>query len=219
MNALLNEVLGEATNATMSSSDWYKGIGLSIFVSFITGASKLAIRKSWLIQHEQEEAQQHQPALECEQRTQVTLAVYHLADDTDASGDLNLIIEEDDDASKTCFDSVVNSKKVPCCRMNPRALRYAGMFGMTVLNPLCSVVAMNYASPSILAPFSGLALVWVILGAGVYLGEAPSKPQIVATLLIVIGEVVVAVFGDHTNDSGVTVEEVVRMRTIQHTIV
>ena len=44
-----------------------------------------------------------------------------------------------------------------------RSLRYSGMFGMTVLNPLFCVLAMNYASPSILAPFSGLTKVWIIL--------------------------------------------------------
>mmetsp|Transcript_41503 Transcript_41503/g.99952 ORF Transcript_41503/g.99952 Transcript_41503/m.99952 type:complete len:434 (+) Transcript_41503:62-1363(+) len=209
----LNEVSEAANN--MSSSDWCKGIGLSIFVSFITGASKLAIRKSWLIQHEQEAAEAEgrpcNPVLGCEQGTEVTSTAYLLSDDTDdqESGDSGEL-DDDSDATK-CFEFMrLQDKKQQCFKLNPRALRYAGMFGMTVLNPLCSVVAMNYASPSILAPFSGLALVWVILGAGVYLGEAPSNSQIVATLLIVIGEVVVAVFGDHTNDSGVTVEDVAK---------
>jgi hypothetical protein len=40
-------------------------------------------------------------------------------------------------------------------------------------------------------------------------GEIPSKAQVVAASLIVTGEVVVATFGDHTNDDGVTVDSVV----------
>lgn len=211
MEFILHEVTEAASN--MSSSDWYKGIGLSIFVSFITGASKLAIRKSWLIQHEQEAAEAELnpgPVLGCEQGTEVTSTAYLLSDEMYESSELSHDEDSDEDSdAKSCFDFMLQDNKYQCFKLNPRALRYAGMFGMTVLNPLCSVFAMNYASPSILAPFSGLALVWVILGAGVYLGEPPSKAQILATLLIVIGEVVVAVFGDHTNDNGITVEEVV----------
>ncbi|CAJ1939434.1 unnamed protein product [Cylindrotheca closterium] len=218
MEYFLHDV-SEATNS-MSSSDWCKGIGLSIFVSFITGASKLAIRKSWLIQHEQEaaaaeaEGQSSYPLLGCEQGTEITSTAYLVSHDgmvDESSGEL------DDSDDKNCFD-FMQDKKQRYFKLNPRALRYAGMFGMTVLNPLCSVFAMNYASPSILAPFSGLALVWVILGAGVYLGEPPSKSQVAATLLIVIGEVVVAIFGDHTNDSGVTVEEVAKSYSSPATI-
>ena len=36
-----------------------------------------------------------------------------------------------------------------------------GMIGMSFLNPLFCVLAMKYANPSILAPFSGLTLVWI----------------------------------------------------------
>lgn len=82
---------------------------------------------------------------------------------------------------------------------------------MTVLNPVCSVFAMNYASPSILAPLGGLTLVWVILFSGMMLGEYPSSSEMIAATLIMVGEVIVTVFGDHTNDDGVTVEDVVRL--------
>lgn len=219
----------------MSSSDWYKGIGLSVFVSLITGASKLAIRKSWLVQHELEmEEDQHQNNTssssqpteeECEQETEATSTDYLLSDDTvdDDSEDS----ESTSDATSSSTPPISNSlldRPILCggknrsFQLNPRVLRYAGMFGMTVLNPLFSVIAMNYAAPSILAPFSGLALVWVILFSGMYLGETPSKPQIIATLLVVIGEVVVAIFGDHTNDSGVTVEEVAKSYSSPATI-
>lgn len=88
-------------------------------------------------------------------------------------------------------------------------LRGTGMVGMTFLNPLCSVLAMNYASPSILAPFSGLTLVWIVLLSGRLLGEDPTRPQLAAASLIVLGETVVAAFGDHTNEEGRTVADVV----------
>lgn len=87
-------------------------------------------------------------------------------------------------------------------------LRYSGMIGMTILNPLFCVLAMNYASPSILAPFSGLTLVWIVLFSETLIGEKPSRKQIIAASLIVLGEVVVAVWGDHTNDENVTLDNV-----------
>jgi len=89
-------------------------------------------------------------------------------------------------------------------------LRGFGMVGMTVFNPLATVTAMNYASPSILAPFSGLTLVWIILFSPLVVGEKASPRQLLACSLILVGEGVVAMFGDHTNDAGRTVTEVVR---------
>jgi drug/metabolite transporter (DMT)-like permease len=85
------------------------------------------------------------------------------------------------------------------------------MIGMTFLNPLCCVVAMNYASPSILAPFSGLTLVWIVLFAEMMIGERPRRTQVGAAGLIVLGEVVISVFGDHSNDENSTLDDVVRM--------
>ena len=87
-------------------------------------------------------------------------------------------------------------------------LRGSGMIGMTFLNPACSVLAMNYASPSILAPFSGLTLVWIVLFSQPLIGESPTLHQVSAAALIVLGEAIVAAFGDHTNDEGVSVEDV-----------
>lgn len=90
-------------------------------------------------------------------------------------------------------------------------LYISGMIGMTFLNPLCCVLAMKYANPSILAPFSGLTLVWVVLFSGRIVGETPGVSQKVACALIILGEVLVAMFGDHTNgeEGGGSVEEVV----------
>ena len=121
-----------------SLADWSKGIALSVLASIIGGASKLSIRKSWLIE-------------------QQTTTKSHRS----------------------------------------LALRRAGMLGMTILNPLCCVAAMEYASPSILAPFSGLTLVWIVAFCGPVLGEPPTSTQVQASILIVVGEVLVALFGDH----------------------
>ncbi|KAL9179012.1 hypothetical protein ACHAXT_011985 [Thalassiosira profunda] len=81
-------------------------------------------------------------------------------------------------------------------------LYLAGFVGMSFLNPLCCVLAMKYANPSILAPFSGLTLVWVVLFAGAVVDEHPGRMQVLACALIVMGEVLVATFGDHTNGEG-----------------
>ena len=89
------------------------------------------------------------------------------------------------------------------------ALYISGMIGMTFLNPLCCVLAMRFANPSILAPFSGLTLVWVVLFSGRAVGEYPGMSQRLACSLIVLGEVLVAMFGDHTNENDESVEDVV----------
>ena len=91
-----------------------------------------------------------------------------------------------------------------------KLVRYCGMVGMSILNPICCVLAMNYASPSILAPFSGLTLVWVILLSPLVVQETPSCQSQLACALIIIGEVIVAIFGDHTNDDGVSVHDVLQ---------
>jgi drug/metabolite transporter (DMT)-like permease len=84
--------------------------------------------------------------------------------------------------------------------------------GMTIFNPLCCVIAMNYASPSILAPFSGLTLVWIIVLSDALIQERASPRQVFAAILIILGEIIVSLFGDHTNDENVTIENVVRFK-------
>ena len=88
-------------------------------------------------------------------------------------------------------------------------LYVSGMIGMSFLNPLCCVLAMKYANPSILAPFSGLTLVWIVLFSGISVGEHPGRSQKMACALIVAGEVLVALFGDHTNEEDRDVDDVV----------
>lgn len=80
-----------------------------------------------------------------------------------------------------------------------RSLRYAGLFGMSGLNPIFDVLAMKFASPSLLAPFSGLTLAWIIVLSSYLIGEQPQRAQIFAASLICVGEVFVMAFGDHSN--------------------
>eukprot|EP00518_Triparma_eleuthera_P023182 CAMPEP_0197570600 /NCGR_PEP_ID=MMETSP1320-20131121/40985_1 /TAXON_ID=91990 /ORGANISM="Bolidomonas sp., Strain RCC2347" /LENGTH=156 /DNA_ID=CAMNT_0043133041 /DNA_START=86 /DNA_END=553 /DNA_ORIENTATION=+ len=75
-----------------------------------------------------------------------------------------------------------------------------GMFGMAIVNPACGVGAMAFANPSLLAPFSGLTLVWVVLFSKRTTGEEPTRTQVVAACTIILGEIVVTLCGDHEDD-------------------
>ena len=103
-----------------------------------------------------------------------------------------------------------NKQSVLSPKQTSWLLYLSGMIGMSILNPVCCVLAMKYANPSILAPFSGLTLVWVVLFSGYVVNEHPGKSQKVACALIVCGEVMVAMWGDHTNGSDKSVDDVVR---------
>jgi drug/metabolite transporter (DMT)-like permease len=243
-------------SGSISASDWAKGIALSVLASIVGGVSKLAIRKSWLLQHAQEREQQ-----EVNERNHTSIddgevldTRYDLlseghhpinnnnnnnnnknnTDDAERSSTLESTEEDEDLArplhEKTCgicgpccttttsplsTSSLESSSLFHCCSCSctkslwfPYILRYTGMVGMSVLNPIFCVLAMNYASPSILAPFSGLTLCWVILCSPCVNNEQPSTQQILACALIIAGEVIVALFGDHTNDEGVTIDDV-----------
>ncbi|ACI65505.1 predicted protein [Phaeodactylum tricornutum CCAP 1055/1] len=209
------------SETTVSASDWIKGISLSILASMIGGASKLAIRKSWLLQQRwEDEIENHLHAGDSLLRIR---SIASLAESSDSEDGL----EDDEENSRTLAvvaneidstDSVTDNDEarlryenaglemMEAIRKKQRYLAYtlrgSGMFGMTCLNPLCCVLAMNYASPSILAPFSGLTLVWIVLLSRPLIRESPSRRQVVAAVFIIVGEVVVAVFGDHKNDEG-----------------
>lgn len=114
--------------------------------------------------------------------------------------------QEDENAGTSIADDTAVQEEKGIKRV-ALGLRLSGMVGMTFLNPFCGVLAMNYASPSILAPFSGLTLVWIVLFSNILIDEQPSQMQIFAAGLIVFGEVIVAVFGDHTNDVGITLAQ------------
>jgi EamA-like transporter family len=214
----------DAAKQIMSASAWIKGIAWSVASSIFGGASKLAIRKSWLMeQHPLQPPPQQQTATN---RNDTYSYYNNIVDD----GDIDTILPHHSNDSDGSTASSSNSDIIllrtatiqqrehlqsytfPAYpqRWQSISLRVFGMIGMTFLNPLCSVLAMNYASPSILAPFSGLTLVWIVLFSEPLIGEKPSIRQIIAAALIVLGEVIIAFFGDHTNDEGITVNDVVR---------
>ena len=193
----------------ITASDWAKGIFLSIIASIIGGASKLSIRKSWLIQAEQ--VNQYHQHEEEEQGSMSTSNDNLLSNDNTTVEQPDLVTPPLATADATDHDEQ-RQRQQRQRRPSPvwfYFLRGCGMFGMSVLNPICCVLAMNYASPSILAPFSGLTLVWVILFSPLVNNEQPSSRQILACCFIIAGEVIVAIFGDHTNDEGISVAEVV----------
>ncbi len=171
----------------VTASGWIKGIALSVLASIIGGASKLAIRRSWLI----EASASRNDALLAESRDP-------------QSQDLEISYESMSDEEDNTSLEAYECKRI---KRIAKSLRLCGLVGMTFLNPLCCVLAMNYASPSILAPFSGLTLVWIILLSGPVIHEAPSYQQVFAAILVIAGEGFVGAFGDHKNDDNVTLEE------------
>lgn len=230
-------------NGYISADAWAKGIFYSVLASIVGGASKLAIRKSWLMVQVQgsdsaasttsistaeeggEEffsdnngsvgnpsSSDHSPPppphLHSGGRSSGPSSPYHLKkDDQNQTEDTNITSmvtrKEEYTASRDGPTSSYYNNAMALC------LRYSGMFGMTILNPFFCVLAMNYASPSILAPFSGLTLVWIILFSEYVISERPQTKQIIAAGLIITGQIIVGIFGDHTNDDGVTLDEIV----------
>ena len=184
----------------VTATDWLWGITYSVLASIIGGGSKLAIRKSWII-HGRLQSGASSVALppelgvsQSESRELSTIEIMESAFST-----------ENDGSPKLC--TISKAKAVSWF------LYLFGMIGMSFLNPLCCVLAMQYANPSILAPFSGLTLVWVILFSGVVVGEHPQQRQVIACAYIVLGEVLVALFGDHTNASNMDVDAVIASYT------
>lgn len=202
----------------ITADAWAKGIGYSILASLVGGASKLAIRKSWLMVDEEDEPSESSDTMTSSENG----SMYQEAEDRfydDASvnesnenvrrSNYNRIVE-DDENGHSIAQTVERDEKPMIVSKNATALclRYSGMFGMTFVNPAFCVLAMNYASPSILAPFSGLTLVWIILCSEYFISERPQARQVIAACLIITGQVIVGIFGDHTNDDGITLEEV-----------
>lgn len=245
--------MSSSSSTTVTAEDWIKGITLSVIASIIGGASKLAIRKSWMIVAQLDQIQQAEEVAlyHTESVGSTTTRDSFSSHQEDESNHQDEDEENDEDADgERPQDRLVRSRSLrhrtlarqsmeaglmvgvpptlppstpprsralrrpsllPPSRGLAYCLRLSGMLGMTFLNPLCGVWAMNYASPSILAPFSGLTLVWIVTLSPPLIGEHPSPAQVLAAAFIVLGEVVVAVYGDHTNDAGVTVEDVVRI--------
>jgi len=245
--------------AEVSVHDWIRGITLSVVASIIGGASKLAIRKSWLIYHaargqqhthkvsmsrsikrllyrgirdayeevfsptnslhkqhyEEEESQSPPQDTEIESSTNQQITPLEVLQDEsfsnnhiDTPSDTYFFNQNDDIPYNNNHISTMNTKLLSQKQIS-WLLYLFGMIGMSFLNPVCGVLAMKYASPSILAPFSGLTLVWVVLFSGIVVNEHPGKSQKIACTLIVLGEVLVAMFGDHTNGEDINVADVI----------
>jgi len=178
-----------------SALDWTKGISLSILASMIGGVSKLAIRKSWLLQAEANRGCDAFGKRSLSDEKLIVASGEHATTPRDAT-------TTNREPDRLAGFVSTRSKFAPYC------LRYAGMFGMSVLNPVCNVVALNYETPSIHAPLAGLTLVWVILGSPLVNNEKPTNRQMVACCFIFVGEMMVAIFGDHTNDVYVSIDDV-----------
>lgn len=237
--------------------DWLRGVTYSVLASIIGAASKLSIRKSWLVAaklKQQAERDCQSADIDDQDLTRpydaktstknyrtvspqgitsghaftdgndrllapLEVAASSHNDSMDDSHSMNR-----DDGSCFFFDPIRESlPRSNSKQQNQKAISWilyaSGMLGMTILNPLCCVLAMKYANPSILAPFSGLTLVWVVILSGCYLGERPVRRQKVACGLIILGQGIVAAFGDHTNKSDVTLEEVVSIVVIVFSVI
>ena len=114
------------------------------------------------------------------------------------------LLEEEHAAKKEALPSSVLSPSTNDGSTCPSAtrLRYAAFLFISLVNPALDITALAFASPSILAPFSGVSLAWVVLLSKRMVGEAPRRQQILGALLIMVGEVVVALFGDHSPHNG-----------------
>jgi len=103
------------------------------------------------------------------------------------------------------------NKPTPQQLVASQTMRWAGILGMSALNPIFDLLAMNYANPSLLAPFSGLALAWIVLLSEQLIGEPPQRIQVLASCLIGLGLILTMAFGDHTDSDGITLDDVVRL--------
>ncbi len=227
--------------ATLTASDWIKGILYSILASIIGGASKLAIRKSWLIienmsQNDasdglisdwQQPHHNESSKVEASPSFGITLEMEGTAHEKSQNnlGHSNIHNNNNNNNNNNMYQGSFGERNDHSPQRNVKSLhaksftlRAFGFIGMSFLNPMCSVMAMNYASPSILAPFSGLTLIWIIMFSDMLIGEKPSSKQIVASLLIILGQILIAVFGDHTNDNDTSIADLVRYNFEQDSI-
>jgi len=195
------------------TNDWMCGVAFTILATFVGGASKLSIRKSWLITAEKQgnvktvkEESEYMEFTNPSTHSQEWGSNGSGTDDTTRStfsaGSTVIATNNGTIEIKNTFRSMMSPKQ------KSWLLYLAGMAGMSLLHPLCSVLAMKYANPSILAPFSGLGLVWIVLFSPAVVGESVGWGQKAACALIVAGGTMVAVFGDHTSGEEWSAEDV-----------
>ena len=116
------------------------------------------------------------------------------------------------------FDSLLGASETQRPNHHSKLLRYSGMAAIFILNPFFNIMALNYASPALLAPFDGTNIIWVICFSSILLGEKKTYSEIAACILIWTGQFIVVLFGDHTNDEGVSTRDVITSYTETATI-
>jgi hypothetical protein len=157
------------------------GVALSVLASLVGGYSKLLLRKSWNITKDEKQAR-----MDLLQHNKTNT-------EEEEGGGEEGGKQLDSKAAIARQDSTLKKQASRGLR-----LRFIGLLGMTIINPALGIIAMAFANPSILAPFSGLTLVWIVVGSKRMTGEKPNRKQIVAAAFIVLGEIVIALSGDHT---------------------
>jgi len=131
---------------------WEYGVLFGFLGSIVASASKLAIRKSWLL-------------------LQTTTDEYRVA----------------------------------------LALRWCGLLALSVVGPVLDLLALSHANPSLLAPFAGLSLAWVVLFSQWITGERVEAHQVRASALVGVGLLLTTACGDHVNpNEHATVDDLVR---------
>ncbi len=193
-----------ADNTLISADAWAKGIGYCILASAFGGASKLGIRKSWLmVQYDDDDVSLKYYPEKLGEKSSLNNVHQSYSTDQDEHSNCNNYYT----MAHTQVRDDVKTRRRRRTYIAAICLRYSGIVGMSTIYPAIVALAMNYASPSILAPFSGLTLVWVILFSECFNRERPHAKQITAACLIILGQVIVGVFGDHTNDDGITLRQ------------
>jgi drug/metabolite transporter (DMT)-like permease len=204
-----------------ATSSWASGLGFSVIASLTGAGSKLCIRRSYTLLEELASSSSSSSSssspkddmnYDAVPRTSsVELLKCHTPD---------TVSEEEEEDEETfqqnddCWERMPTTQhhqQLTATKTNTVApsvfqkveafsLRALGMFGMMFVGPACNIYALQFASPSILSPVGGgLTLVWIILLSECTIGERPRPIQILAVGLIVMGEIIVALTGDHVN--------------------
>ena len=184
MAALLRHLAAAAAQQPLMH-DWEWGLLFGFLGSLLSSASKLMIRKSWLLLaavDAEAEAEAEPPPPDHHHRT-------------------------------TSSSRTRNWRLLPRVMAAALALRWSGLLSLSVLGPVLDVLALSRATPSLLAPFSGLSLAWIVLCSEPLIGERPSPPEVLASGLVGLGVVLTSACGDRTNPGNhETLEDLVRAR-------
>eukprot|EP00986_Skeletonema_menzelii_P015753 scaffold12619_cov133-Skeletonema_menzelii.AAC.2 len=187
----------------MSSCSWITGCLFSIGASVVGAASNLCIRQSYLLQQRQSNNTKTKQLDVSKDSTRHQLLLTSSSSRADPSPSSSL--------SSSCVQPPPHCRNF--CNIQPLLLRTTGILGISVLNPIFNIAALHYASPSILSPLGGLTLVFMVLLSEPTIGESSSPIQLFGAALIIAGEFVLTLFGDHTNDLVLTMSDIQKQYT------